>query len=348
MIESLRVVDFRCFEQASIALAPEGHVFVGENAQGKTSLLEAVCLLLRLQSPRARQVRQLIREGSAGFGIAGTSCDHELQVRGDRKGLSLKCDGDDAAPRREYLEASGLVVWMGNNDLDLVRGGGESRRKYLDFLASQIDPDYRDHWIRYRKALASRNRYLKNLSPREPEVQAYTKLLIHHGSALVRNREALCEALTARAAENHAAISGKDEELEIEYRDRSKGDLETAFAEAEVREMRRGVTLAGPHRDDLKLTISGRLAREFGSEGQQRTLALALKLAQGEVLRERGSREPVYLIDDVFGELDPGRRSALMRRFPKDAQKLITTTTLDWWSESEQLPSSKVIAGTLS
>lgn len=341
------MVDFRCFEQASVALAPEGHVFVGDNAQGKTSLLEAVCLLMRLQSPRARQVRQLIREGAAGFGIAGTSSEHELQVRGDRKGLTLKCDGDDQVDRREYLEASGLVVWMGNDDLDLVRGGGESRRKYLDFLASQIDPEYRDHWMRYRKALASRNRYLKSLSPREPEVKAYTQLLIKHGAALVAIRESLCEVLTPRAAGNHAAVSGKEEKLGLLYVDRAKGDLEEAFAEVEEREIRRGVTLAGPHRDDLKLTISGRAAREFGSEGQQRTLALALKLAQGEVLRERGKREPVYLIDDVFGELDPRRRNALMARFPKDAQKLITTTTLEWWEDSEKLPTSQVVNGAL-
>lgn len=347
MIESLRVVDFRCFEQASIQLAPEGQVFVGENAQGKTSLLEAVCLLLRLQSPRARQVRQLIREGAGGFGIAGTSEGSDLQVRGDRKGLTLKCDGDDASSRRDYLAESGLVVWMGNDDLDLVRGGGESRRKYLDFLASQIDLEYRNHWMRYRKALASRNRYLKNLSPREPEVKAYTRLLIEHGTALVEIREALCAELTPRAALNHAGVSGKDEELGMTYQDKAKGDLEAAFAEVEEREIRRGVTLAGPHRDDLKLTICGRSAREFGSEGQQRTLALALKLAQGEVLRERGKREPVYLIDDVFGELDPSRRNALMDRVPENAQKLITTTNLDWWESSDKLPVSKVVNGTL-
>lgn len=347
MIESLRVVDFRCFQLASVALAPEGHIFVGENAQGKTSLLEAVCLLLRLQSPRARQVRQLIREGAQGFGVAGTSCGHDLQVRGDRKGLVLKCDGDDAANRRDYLSASGLVVWMGNDDLDLVRGGGESRRKYLDFLASQIDPEYREHWMRYRRALASRNRYLKTLSPKDPEVMAYTQLLIKHGSALIAIRESLCEVLAPRAADNHAAVSGRAEKLGLQYVDRSKGDLEAAFREVEEREARRGVTLAGPQRDDLKLTVHDRAAREFGSEGQQRTLALALKLAQGEILRSRGGQEPVYLIDDVFGELDPRRRNALMRQFPKDAQKIITTTTLEWWEDSEMLPSSEVITGTL-
>lgn len=341
-------MNFRCFEQVSVVLDPAGRVFVGENAQGKTSLLEAVCLLLRLQSPRARQTRQLIREGAEEFGVAGEAGGRQLQVRGDRKGLSLRMEGDEVASRREYLAESGLVVWMGNEDLDLVRGGGESRRRFLDFLAMQADPGYRYHWGRYRKALAARNRYLKSYSPREGVVEAYTRILIEDGSEMIRLRKEFCERLAPAAGRNQREISGRDEVLEISYLDRSKGDLETAFAAVEESEARRGVTLAGPHRDDVRLTIEGRTAREFGSEGQQRTVALALKLAQGDLLRERTQGAPVYLIDDVFGELDPGRRNALMALLPEDAQKLITTTNLDWWHPGElQLETSEVKAGTV-
>ena len=110
MIESLRLVNFRCFEQASLSLNPSGQVFVGENAQGKTSLLEAVCLLLRLQSPRARSTSQLIREGAGEFGIAGEAWGRDLQVRGSRKGLVLKAEGSEVTARRDYLSESGLVV----------------------------------------------------------------------------------------------------------------------------------------------------------------------------------------------------------------------------------------------
>lgn len=317
-----------------MSLEPAGQVFVGENAQGKTSLLEAVCLLLRLQSPRARSATQLIREGSKEFGIAGEAWGRELQVRGSCKGLALKAEGGEVTARRDYLAESGLVVWMGNEDLDLVRGGGESRRRYLDFIATQIDPEYRYHWSRYGRALKARNRYLKTLSAGEGAVMAYTRMLIEHGSEMIRLREKLCEDLTPHAMENQSAISGAREDLAMTYLDRSKGDLEAAFAEVRNSETRRGVTLAGPHRDDLKLTIAGRSARDFGSEGQQRTLALSLKLAQGEILRTRGERDPIYLIDDVFGELDPLRRNALMDRLPAGAQKLITTTHLGWWEKS--------------
>ena len=335
MIEGLRLIDFRCFEQVSLELESGGQVFVGENAQGKTSLLEAVCLLLRLQSPRARQTRQLIREGSDGFGISGYVEGRQLQVRGGRKGLSLRVDGDELGSRREYFAESGLVVWMGNEDLDLVRGGGESRRRFLDFVAMQADPAYRHHWGRYRKALSARNMYLKSYSPREGVVTAYTRILVEDGSELIRLRKELCSRLASAAEKKQKEISGQDEVLGISYNDRSKGDLEEAFASVEESETRRGVTLAGPHRDDLKLTIGGRAAREYGSEGQQRTVALAMKLAQGDLLSGGERHPPVYLIDDVFGELDPGRRNALMRLLPKDSQKLITTTNLDWWEKGE-------------
>jgi len=322
---------------------------VGENAQGKTSLLEAVCLLLRLQSPRARQTKQLIREGAEGFGIAGEAWGKNLQVRGDRKGLALKADGEEIASRREYLDGGGLVVWMGNEDLDLVRGGGESRRRFLDFIATQIDAEYRNHWSRYRKALSARNKYLKSYAAREGVVMAYTRMLVEHGSEMIRLREELCQQLTPLAMHNQSEISGAGETLTVTYHDRSKGDLEAAFADVAESETRRGVTLAGPHRDDLKLTVSGRSAKDFASEGQQRTLALALKLAQGEVLREWGNREPVYLIDDVFGELDPKRRNALMARLPASAQKLITTTNLEWWKqEGMGLEVTEVKDGTLA
>lgn len=339
-------MNFRCFEQASLSLEESGRIFVGENAQGKTSLLEAVCVLLRLQSPRARQTRQLIREGTDQFGVAGEAGGRQLQVRGDRKGLTLRSDGEEVSARRDYLADSGLVVWMGNEDLDLVRGGGAGRRRFLDFMATQSDPDYRYHWGRYRKALAARNRYLKSYPVGDAVVATYTRMLIEDGTAMIRLRQDLCERIGPQAERNQQAISGGGELLGLSYVDRSKGDLEAAFAEVGESETRRGVTLAGPHRDEVTLTIGGRSARDFGSEGQQRTVALALKLAQGEILRERGQVSPVYLIDDIFGELDPARRNALMSLLPKDAQKLITTTHLDWWRPGElSLGVSEVKAG---
>lgn len=348
VIESLRLQDFRCFPQVELSLAPQGAVFLGENAQGKTSLLEAVCVLLRLQSPRARQLGQLIRKGMGDFGVAGTTSEHDLKVRGDRRQLKLSLDQAEITQRREYLEQSGVVVWMGNSDLELIRGGGEARRRYLDFLAAQIDPEYRRHWLRYRKALQLRNRVLKESRIDEGELRSFTLLLLEHGGELIRRREGICEKLGPLVGKAHGEISQETEKMELVYLDRSKGDLDAAFAAVEESERRRGVTLAGPHRDDLLLEVAGEAARDFASEGQQRTLALALKLAQGELLREDGRREPVYLIDDIFGELDQGRRNALMKSLPNQSQKLVTTTNLDWWTEQAGLPVLRVREGGVS
>ncbi len=348
VIESLRLVDFRCFEEVRLAFGDEGHLFVGENAQGKTSLLEAVCVLLRLQSPRARRMSLLAREGGEEFGVAGEVGGTSLQVRGGGSKLTLRLEGEEVTKRQDYLSESGLVVWMGNEDLELVRGSGEVRRRFLDFLGTQLSSEYRFHWGRYRKALVLRNRLLKSYPATDGEVLVYTKMLVEHGSEMVRFREKLCEQLGPKVGANQRAIGGAREDLHMEYRDCSKGDLEQAFEKMVESETRRGVTLVGPHRDEVRLLIGGRSARDYGSEGQQRTVALALKLAQGEILLEQENGAPIYLIDDVFGELDPGRRNALMARLPRGAQKLITTTNLDWWEKGElNLEVMKVSEGTV-
>ncbi|MGE9267293.1 MAG: DNA replication/repair protein RecF [Verrucomicrobiales bacterium] len=333
MLRRLAVQNFRCFESARCELPSAGMVFVGRNAQGKTSLLEAICVLLRLQSPRTRRIGQLIRLGEAGFGVAGEWEGKRLRVDGSRQALGLRCDGEELGSRRDYRAGSGVVVWMGNEDLDLVRGGGESRRRYLDFLAGQMEAEYARHWRSYRKALQLRNAMLKRYAADSAQVRSYTKLLIEHGEFLRERRGRLCEELRPLVGEMHLRVSGREEAVELDYRDRAGGDLEEAFAKVAESETRRGVSLAGPHRDDVRLSLAGRAVRDFGSEGQQRTVALAMKLAQGALLRSAAGREPVYLIDDVFGELDLERRRALLGVLPETSQKFITTTHLDWCEE---------------
>ena len=337
MIRSLRLVDFRCFAALDLKVPAGGAILTGDNAQGKTSILEALCVLVRLHSPRTHRMTSMGKIGGKGFGIAGDPWTSERQVRYSREGLYLKSDGETLPSQTRYLEGGGLVVWMGNEDLELIRGPGEGRRRYLDFLGAQLDPNYRRSWSRYRRALRAKNLLLKEGRARDAEILAYEEILVEHGTILMESRARLVSELTPLAAAAQRAVSGKDEPLTLNYLPASGTDLRESMLQARERETRLRQSVVGPHRDELDLRLHGMPAAEFASEGQQRTLALALKLAQGSLLEQRGGKLPIYLMDDIFGELDPGRRNALMAHLPPLAQKWITTTHLDWLKETPEL-----------
>lgn len=332
MLRSLRAVDFRCFERLALEVPASGGIFLGDNAQGKTSILEAVCVLVRLHSPRTSRMASLARMGGAGgFGLAGEAWDQSRKVRWEpRKAVSFEVDGESRGSQGDYLNDGGLLVWMGNEDLELVRGSGEVRRRYLDFIGAQAEPGYRRALARYRRALKAKNLLLKDPSPREAEIASYERVMIDAAAVLVKARRELVERLAPAAAGFQGEIAGRPEALGMIYEPAGGGDLAVALEQARERERRQRQGLVGPHRDELRLMLNDLPANEFASEGQQRTLALAMKLAQGRVLSEVRGEQPVWLIDDVFGELDPGRRNAVMRSLPKEAQKWITTTRLDW------------------
>ncbi len=330
-------MDFRCFGSLDLEVPPAGAILTGDNAQGKTSVLEAICVLIRLHSPRTHRMATLDRVGGKGFGIAGDPWGCERQVRHSREGLFLKADDENRASSSAYLEDGGLVVWMGNEDLDLIRGPGEARRRYLDFIGAQIDPGYRRSWSRYRRALRAKNLLLKEGRPRDAEIFSYEEILVEHGTVLMQTRARLIDELAPLAAAAQMAVSGKDEPLTLHYLPASGPDLRESMLQARERETRMRQAVVGPHRDELALRLHGVPASDFASEGQQRTIALALKLAQGSLLESHGGKAPIYLMDDIFGELDPGRRNALMNHLPSNAQKWITTTHLDWLNETPSL-----------
>ncbi len=336
-LSSIDLNRFRCFDSLRTALPSQTTIFYGDNAQGKTSILEAACILLRMQSPRAANLGECARFGSTSFAIGGTVVTDgasQLRFQFRETGRRLSVDGETQKRPGDYLRHSALVVWMANDDLALIRGGGETRRRYLDFIASQLHPEYRPALRDYEKALRSRNFLLKrDASPRWPEIGAYTRILHENGRVLTRLRRETVHALEPCASTAQFEISGRvSEDLQLEYQSASgeADDLEATLLARRDEELRRRQTLAGPHRDDLHLVLNGMPAAKFASEGQQRTIALALKLAQAELFIRLRQVAPILLIDDVFGELDPARRNCLMAHWPEDSQKLITTTQLDW------------------
>lgn len=275
-------------------------------------------------------MRSMLRFEASQMGVAGCHDDVDLYVSYGRGKAHLKVDGENTEKQSEYLQSSGLVVWMGNDDIDLIRGSGSTRRRYLDFLCSQIDPSYRSALSRYRRALKARNVLLKERSDRASELRAYAELLITHGDYITQVRQQTVESLAPIVGLAQAAVSDRDEPVELVYQSGCNHNMRDAIENSRESEIRQRQCVVGPHRDDVVIHLNGMPANEFASEGQQRTLAVALKLAQGDLIQKKLQRSPMYLLDDVFGELDPGRRQALMAYLPEHAQKFITTTHIDW------------------
>lgn len=330
MLDSLALHDFRCFTRAEFHPSPGLNLLSAPNASGKSSLLEAVCILLRLQSPRAGALVEAVRHGADGFSLSGRAGDRTLACHLSKsEGRKLLLDDVPQRKSDEYLR-TGLVAFFSNEDIELVRGSSSKRRRFLDFLGSQCDAGYLKHLRAYERALRSRNFLLKEGPHRGREIAAYDGPLIAAGAYLGRVRSELCAELAPLVAKHVGAISPRGEQSGLRY-DRSGGeDLASALAASADEERRLRQTVVGPHRDDLFLELEGAAAATFASEGQQRTLTLALRLAQAELIRARRGTPPVYLLDDIFGELDTERRRCLLAALPEDAQRILTTTTWQW------------------
>ncbi len=328
MLTDLRLQDFRCFESLEVRPGPGRTFIMGANAQGKTSILEAVCLLLRLQSPRTTTIADAISFERQRFSLDAHFSGVHLVLHYSHEGRELLLDSKPQTRTDDFLDVA-RVAWFANSDLDLVRGGSPGRRRYLDFLGMQCVPGYRKSLRAYERALRSRNSLLKDNRPRR-EVEAFDPPLVEAGEFLMSARAGLCEVLTPVAREACLEISGGADAVEISYQPGAERPLAEAIASSRPEEMRLRQTTVGPHRDDLKIAINRLDAAGFASEGQQRGIALSLKLAQARHIEAVQNRAPILLLDDIFGELDPVRRNRLLDSLPPQSQTIITTTFLDW------------------
>lgn len=340
LLERLHVSDFRNLRSVSLRPSPHATVVVGGNGQGKTSLLEAVYFLCTLRPLRASRLSELVRFGteqatvSGRFTLGGAAREISVQVAAGVRQAAV--DGKKAGKLEDYFGGVSVVAFT-PDDLAVVKGGPETRRAFLDRAVFNRFPAYLREHRAYQRALKSRNRLLRQ-DAAASYVEAYDEALARTGARVLVRRRALLDELGPRALAAVRAISQLPD-VGIGYtalhlgthHAQSEDGLEEALRHALVerlgRDRERGFTSVGPHADDLHLTLGGRSARAYASQGQGRALVLGWKIAEIENVRSAFGRPPLLLLDDVSSELDPERNAFLMHTVAESRAQVLLTTT---------------------
>ncbi|HEX3460234.1 MAG TPA: DNA replication/repair protein RecF [Acidimicrobiales bacterium] len=333
-LASLSISDFRNFAEATIAPDPAGTtVITGRNGAGKTSLLEAIGYLATLQSFRGSAKEGMVRLGAdrailrAVTMVGERSLDIEAELAAT--GRSRTMVNRQTVRRRSDLGEALRVTVFSPEDIAVVRGGPAERRRFLDETLAVVAPKASQHAEDTEKVLRQRAALLRRAGGRlSPEVEAtldvWDTRLDASGTALVEARETLTQQLTPLAEQHYSRLAGVDVKVGLHYRRSWTGTLRDALLASRADDLVRGITLVGPHRDELELTVSGLVGRTHTSQGEQRSLALAVRLATHQLATDRLGSAPVLLLDDVFSELDPYRTRALLEGLPP-GQSILTT-----------------------
>ena len=352
-LANVSLFDFRNYAELDLGLERSATVFFGGNAQGKTNLLEAVALTALTRSPRTQQAAELVRFGqSAARVTCGVQTDTGRDALEVRVVVSPSEGGARATRRftvngiqRRSSDMMGAlrVVLFWPDDLQLIKGSGDGRRRFLNTLLSQIDAGHARELNRYSHLLEQRNALLRAIREGRQSTEGldyWTTALAASGAAIMVERQRRLLELQPVAAAYHRELSDDRERLELRYRPAGarigeapqelvRQQLEAAMGDARDQEIARGQTVVGPQRDDVEVWLDDHEAKTFASQGQQRSAVLSLKLAELQYLADVTGEQPVLLLDDVMSELDPARRERLLAALQPGPQALITAADLN-------------------
>ncbi|RKQ32981.1 DNA replication/repair protein RecF [Oceanobacillus halophilus] len=346
-IERLDLRNYRNYEKLSISFDDKINVIIGENAQGKTNLMEAIYVLAFTKSHRTSHEKELIQWDQEYAKIEGRVKKRNnslpLEIVISSKGKKAKLNHLEQKRLSDYIGAINVVMFA-PEDLTLVKGPPQIRRRFIDMELGQIQPTYIYHLGQYQRILKQRNNLLKQMQRRDKTdrtmLEVLSAQLIEHASIILEKRFIFLELLKKWASPIHHGISRGLEKLEIKYNAtievseaENKEKIDTIytkkFQEIQEKEIERGTTLIGPHRDDLKFQVNDKDVQTYGSQGQQRTTALSLKLAEIELINNEVGEYPILLLDDVLSELDDYRQSHLLNTIQGKVQTFVSTTSVE-------------------
>ncbi|MCU6710978.1 DNA replication/repair protein RecF [Paenibacillus sp. J5C_2022] len=346
LLKNIALHNYRNYGGLELATPHMVNVFLGPNAQGKTNLLEAIFVLALSKSHRTSKDKELIGWEADTARIAGEAEKRygtiKLELMFSSQGKRAKLNGLEQRKLSDFI-GSVNVVMFAPEDLEIVKGTPGVRRRFLDMEIGQVQPSYLHTLQQYGKVLQQRNNFLKASGPGGVDVNmldVWNMQLVDLGVKIMKKRKHFIYKLQGYAHQIHQGITNGSELLSIQYRPSFDADLEQdeavlfeqfmiKLSQVRDQELRRGMTLAGPHRDDLAFFINEKEAQIYGSQGQQRTTALSLKLAEIELIHEEIGEYPLLLLDDVLSELDQNRQTQLIETFQSKVQTFITTTGLE-------------------
>lgn len=325
MLQAIHLINVRSFEQVHIELRPGAHLFFGANAQGKTTILEALQVAFTGASFRCHNLLELVRHGSdcAQIGVSfiqdGIANKLKIQIEGNSKRAWL--NGNSLSSMAQLV---GLypVILLAPQDNDLIRGEPQARRLLLDTQLAQADPLYHHYLTRYRRALKQRNALLKERSASTCYIWEHEMALA--GAYIVQQRQQAVTALALHLQHFMQEIAPRSATPSLEYRGCDSTNLLQLWADTRSKDLEYGTTTVGPHRDDVRILIGDHLARDFASEGEARTLAAAIRLAQLQLLDHKLGYQALALVDDLGLGLDGSRSQSLQRLLEMRPQAFCT------------------------